>query len=86
MRPTSEALLGRWHRMLGLSRQSPAWYRDQLLDEVQGRRTANTPWRKLNMTAYRAGGFLTIGRVPTALCDLETYNCFSFGSPVRTAE
>lgn len=32
MRPTIDALLRRWHGMLGLSRQSPPpWYRDQEL-------------------------------------------------------
>ena len=58
MRPTSEALLGRWHRMLGLLRQSPPWYRGRLLEELQGRQTANTPWQKLVMTAYRAAGLV----------------------------
>ncbi|KFY67434.1 hypothetical protein V496_01625 [Pseudogymnoascus sp. VKM F-4515 (FW-2607)] len=48
MRPTCEAVLGRWHRMLGLPRQSPPWYRDRLREELQERRTANTPWQKLS--------------------------------------
>lgn len=52
MRPTADALMRRWHRMLGLSRQSPpSWYRDRLREELRERRTANTPWQKLSETS-----------------------------------
>ena len=49
MRPTVDALLKRWHGMLGLSRQSPpSWYRDRLREELQERRIAKTHWQKLS--------------------------------------
>jgi hypothetical protein len=52
MRPTINALLRPWHRMLGLSRQSPpSWYRDRLREELRERRTAKTPWQKLSETS-----------------------------------
>ncbi|CAZ84861.1 unnamed protein product [Tuber melanosporum] len=52
MRPTVDALLRRWHRMLGLSRQSPpSWYRDRLREELQERRTAKTSLRKFSETS-----------------------------------
>ena len=52
MGPTRDALLRRWHGMLGLSRQSPpSWYRDRLREELRERRTAKTPWRKLSETS-----------------------------------
>lgn len=51
MRLTSGTFLRRWHRMLGLSQQSPSWYRDRLREELRERRTANTPWQKLSETA-----------------------------------
>ncbi|KFY96065.1 hypothetical protein V500_02576, partial [Pseudogymnoascus sp. VKM F-4518 (FW-2643)] len=54
--------------MLGILRQSPPWYRDRLLEELQGRRTANTPWQKLIMTAYRAAGFLNRKGANCVLC------------------
>ncbi|KAG0636936.1 hypothetical protein HOY80DRAFT_975228 [Tuber brumale] len=52
MRLTVDALLRRWHRMLGLARQSPpSWYRDRLREELRERRTAKTPWLKLSETS-----------------------------------
>jgi hypothetical protein len=52
MRPTVDALLKRWHGMLGLSRQSPpSWYRDRLRKELRERWTAKTPWQKLSETS-----------------------------------
>ena len=49
MRPTGDALLKRWHGMLGLSRQSPpSWYRDRLREELRERRIAKTHWQKLS--------------------------------------
>lgn len=52
MRLTGEALLRRWHGMLGLSRQSPpSWYRSRLWEELRERRAANTPWQKLSETS-----------------------------------
>lgn len=51
MRPTGDALLRRWHGMLGLSRQSPpSWYRDRLREELRERRAAKTPLQKLSET------------------------------------
>ncbi|KAH8749591.1 hypothetical protein BGZ57DRAFT_945627 [Hyaloscypha finlandica] len=52
MRLTVNALLRPWHRMLGLSRQSPpSWYRDRLREELRERRAAETPWQKLSETS-----------------------------------
>lgn len=52
MRLTVDALLRRWHGMLGLSRQSPpSWYRDRLREELRERRTAKTPLQKLSETS-----------------------------------
>jgi hypothetical protein len=51
MHSTSGPFLRRWRRMLGLSRQSPSWYRDRLREELRERRTANTPWQKLSETS-----------------------------------
>lgn len=52
MRPTVDMFLRRWHRMLGLSRQSPpSWYQDRLREELQERRTAVTPLLKLSETS-----------------------------------
>ena len=49
MRPIGNALLKRWHGMLGLSRQSPpSWYRGRLREELRERRFANTRWQKLS--------------------------------------
>ncbi len=49
MRPTAEALLKRWHGMLGLSKQSPpSWYRDRLREELREHRIARTRWEKLS--------------------------------------
>ena len=47
-----DALLRRWHGMLGLPRQSPpSWYRDRLLEELRERRIAISPWQKLSETS-----------------------------------
>ncbi|KAK3944417.1 hypothetical protein QBC46DRAFT_374274 [Diplogelasinospora grovesii] len=47
-----ERLLHRWHKYLGLSRQSPSsWYRDRLHEELQERRVASTFWRKVSETS-----------------------------------
>ena len=70
MRPTCEALLGRWHRMLGLSRQSPPWYRDRLREELQEHRTANTPWQKLSEASDVFFSISRARRVYTDLIDL----------------
>lgn len=52
MRQARDALLNRWYRMLGLSRQSPpSWYRDRLREELRERRTAVTSWQKLSETS-----------------------------------
>ena len=51
MHSTIGPFLRQWHRMLGLSRQSPSWYRDRLREELQERRNANTPWQKLSETS-----------------------------------
>lgn len=45
-------LLRRWHRVLGLSRQSPpSWYRDRLREELRERREATGFWPKLSETS-----------------------------------
>jgi hypothetical protein len=50
--PRLDALLRQWHGMLGLSRQSPpSWYRDQLHEELQERKSAPTRLQKLSETA-----------------------------------
>lgn len=52
MRPTASALLRQWHRMLGLSNQSPpSWYRDRLREELSERRAAATGWERLSETS-----------------------------------
>lgn len=52
MRHLGDVLLRRWHRMLGLSLQSPrSWYRDRLREELRERRLANTPLHKLSETS-----------------------------------
>ena len=49
MRSSGNAILKRWHGMLGLSRQSPpSWYRDRLREELMEHRIANTRWQKLS--------------------------------------
>ena len=49
MRPMGDVILKRWHKMLGLSRQSPpSWYRDRLQEELRERRNAKTRWQKLS--------------------------------------
>ncbi|RYP11608.1 hypothetical protein DL767_011562 [Monosporascus sp. MG133] len=45
------ALLGRWHRVLGLQQHTPSWYRDRLREELRERREAGTPLKKLSETA-----------------------------------
>ncbi|KAK7179211.1 uncharacterized protein CC84DRAFT_1234334 [Paraphaeosphaeria sporulosa] len=48
----STLLLRRWHRMLGLPRQSPPrWYRDRLREELYERRSATTHWGKVSETS-----------------------------------
>ena len=62
-------LLRRWHKMLGLSLQSPrSWYRDRVREELLERRAAKTPMQKLSETS---DVFFSISR---ARCD---------GFPVR---
>lgn len=54
MPPTNatEALLFRWHRLLGLARQSPpSWYRDRLREELCERRAATTLCGRLSETS-----------------------------------
>ena len=52
MQPRIDALLRRWHRMLGLARQSPpSWYRDRLREELKERRDAKTFLEKLSETS-----------------------------------
>ena len=49
MRPPGDALLKRWHRMLGLSRQTPpSWYKDRLREELREYRLAKTPCQKIS--------------------------------------
>ncbi|KAH8814606.1 hypothetical protein DL96DRAFT_418333 [Flagelloscypha sp. PMI_526] len=44
-----DAFLRRWHKMLGLSLQSPpSWYRDRLREELRERRTAATFLERLS--------------------------------------
>lgn len=51
MRSIGDALVTQWHRMLGLSQQSPpSWYRDRLWEELRERRATKTPWQKLSET------------------------------------
>ena len=69
MRHPDDVLLRRWHKMLGLSLQSPrSWFRDRLREELRERRAANTPLQKLSETS---DVFFSISR---ARCD---------GFPVR---
>jgi hypothetical protein len=51
MMPTIDALLRRWHGMLGLSRQSQSWYRARLREELHELRNAKTPLLKLSETS-----------------------------------
>ena len=52
MRSIGDALLRRWHRMLGLPRQSPpSWYRDRLQEELEECRLAVTPIERLSETS-----------------------------------
>ncbi|KAH9203364.1 hypothetical protein DL95DRAFT_154077 [Leptodontidium sp. 2 PMI_412] len=52
MRHLGELLLRQWHKMLGLSLQSPrSWYRDRLREELRERREANTSLQKLSETS-----------------------------------
>jgi len=47
-----DAALRRWHRMLGLSLQSPpSWYRDRLREELHERRCASTSLQRLSETS-----------------------------------
>ena len=46
------AFLQRWHKTLGLSRQSPpSWYRDRLSEELRERRAARTGLQRLTETS-----------------------------------
>lgn len=55
-----DALLRRWHRLLGLPRQSPpSWHRLRLREELHERRTASTRIHRLSETA---DVFFTISR------------------------
>jgi len=50
--PTINRILYRWHRMMGLPRQSrPSWYRDRLREELHELRTATGPIQRLSETA-----------------------------------
>ncbi|ORX95599.1 hypothetical protein BCR34DRAFT_194244 [Clohesyomyces aquaticus] len=52
MQPPTTMLLRRWHKMLGLSTQSPrSWYRDRVREELRERRTAATRWQELSETS-----------------------------------
>jgi hypothetical protein len=47
-----DVVLRRWHKMLGLSLQSPpSWYRDRLREELRERRTATTFLQRLSETS-----------------------------------
>lgn len=47
-----DKLLRRWHRMLGLSLQSPpSWYKDRLREELYERRTATGALQRLSETS-----------------------------------
>ncbi|KAB5533372.1 hypothetical protein GE09DRAFT_359541 [Coniochaeta sp. 2T2.1] len=46
------SFLRRWHRMLGLPRQTPTtWYRDRVREELKERRSATTRIHRLSETA-----------------------------------
>ena len=52
MQPTRCRILGHWHRVLGLQRQSPrSWHRDRIYEELRERRTAKTSLQKLSETS-----------------------------------
>ncbi|KAK3314035.1 hypothetical protein B0H66DRAFT_369791 [Apodospora peruviana] len=52
MGPAINTLLRRWHKMLGLARQSPpTWYRDRVREELRERRAVTTFWRRLSETS-----------------------------------
>ena len=52
MNRTGEAVLIRWHRMLGLKQQSPpSWYRERIREELYERRTAKTWLERLSETS-----------------------------------
>lgn len=73
MNSRTKKLVAKWHSLLNLPRQSPpTWYRDRLREELQERRAANTPLRKLSETSdvffsisrARHDGF-PLSRLPT---------------------
>ncbi|KIY68253.1 hypothetical protein CYLTODRAFT_264911 [Cylindrobasidium torrendii FP15055 ss-10] len=52
MQRSFDSFLRRWHKMLGLSLQSPpSWYRDRLREELRERRTATTFIERLSETS-----------------------------------
>ncbi|KAF7547478.1 hypothetical protein G7046_g8987 [Stylonectria norvegica] len=52
MSPRLEGFLRKWHRMLGLTRQtSHSWHKDRLREELHERRTVVSFWRKLSETS-----------------------------------
>ena len=47
-----DTILNRWHRLLGLARQSPTtWYRDRLREELRERHAATTLCTRLSETS-----------------------------------
>ncbi|KAI8962047.1 hypothetical protein F5Y11DRAFT_204459 [Daldinia sp. FL1419] len=51
-RNIAKRFLHRWHKLLGLQRQTPlSWHRDRLREELRERRDAGTPLEKLSETA-----------------------------------
>lgn len=45
------SFLRRWHKMLGLARQSPVWHRERLIEELEERRLAITWLHQISETA-----------------------------------
>ena len=46
---TVDSILVRWHKLLGLARQSPpSWYRDRLREELRERHAATTVCSRLS--------------------------------------
>lgn len=65
-----ERILSRWHKHLGLARQSPpSWYRDRIREELHERRAATDFWSKLSETSD------VIYSISRARCD---------GHPIRS--
>lgn len=62
-RTMGETILRRWHRLMGLPRQSPpSWYRDRLREELQERRAAANGGRRLGVLSETADVFFTLSR------------------------